>query len=1044
MSAKVKGYSWRKLNCIGHLKLTVYKLFSFSIGLACRVGKQMLLFVWAILLSISLFSQNLPAVDAITIDDGLGFRNVKAIAQDMQGLMWLGTQQGLNRFDGYHFTYYNKGPLGDHPLPAEDFAEQGMIISDSAIWYIANKQLFYLNILTNEVTPVQVADPEKPDQPLDLLQLHLGKLGKLWAVAENGEYQYLIEVKNRDQVISIVKSNRGIRDFTQIGTDTKGNIFWTTIDQGIQQLTPNGQLLWEAKVDTFIWYENPMHFTPFFIDSQNRIFLFPKSKNEIWTLDLITGESTVIKEALDSPVYVTLEDHRGHIWFATKKKLLELDTDREWTDYSEEINKPFDFTTINCLFEDQMQLLWVGTDNGIIKLPIKKQAFRNFLNIPKVEWGNTTRGFFENNTGEVFVMCERGAEGLHKLDWQTGEAIAELTAANSKTKDFPFGFSNFFSFDPKRNGVWSANEQLVFLPEQTHALNHVPVKSGILAGHSPNPILAMDSGQLVLGHSLQHLSLFNPDTKTYEKLIPANSALSTDDQVKFLLEDGENIWIGSKVSGVIQISKAGDILQHYSTTSSPAISHNHILCIEKDEEGILWIGTFGGGINRLDPKKQTIDIYTQKDNLANNNVVGILGYDQDYLWISTYNGLSCFHKPTETFQNFYQEDGLSHYEFNYASYFKDSQGRYYFGGMNGVTAFYPQAIIGQAPNPPLQLTNWSQFAQQSKQLEQEDLRFFEKDTLIIKPNVSYFQVNWTLPNYLKPDKNQYYTLLEGLEEDWTYIGNQPSIRYNRLPVGEYILHIKGADSRGNWSSSQLSIPIHVKPYFYNTMWFFVLCMIVITLIIFLIFQYRWQQLLKMERMRLQISSNLHDEVGSMLSGLAMQAEIMEMNAQAEDKAGLRYLTDISRQAVSKMRDLVWSIDTRRSRVKDLVERMREHAEEMLIPKEISFQFQLNNLPTHKTLQIDTRQQLQLIFREAVTNIIKHTDSSQVAIHLEDNNTAFIMKIQDNGSEAIRKWERPSSGLGIENMKMRAEKLGGTLTVTPSLGGTTVTLIMPPL
>ncbi|NET34177.1 MAG: hypothetical protein F6K19_19495 [Cyanothece sp. SIO1E1] len=1004
----------------------------------------MLLFVWAILLSISLFSQNLPAVDAITIDDGLGFRNVKAIAQDMQGLMWLGTQQGLNRFDGYHFTYYNKGPLGDHPLPAEDFAEQGMIISDSAIWYIANKQLFYLDILTNEVTPVQVADPEKPDQPLDLLQLHLGKLGKLWAVAENGEYQYLIEVKNRDQVISIVKSNRGIRDFTQIGTDTKGNIFWTTIDQGIQQLTPNGQLLWEAKVDTFIWYENPMHFTPFFIDSQNRIFLFPKSKNEIWTLDLVTGESTVIKEALDSPVYVTLEDHRGHIWFATKKKLLELDTDQEWTDYSEEINKPFDFTTINCLFEDQMQLLWVGTDNGIIKLPIKKQAFRNFLNIPKVEWGNTTRGFFENKTGEVFVMCERGAEGLHKLDWQTGEAIAELTAANSKTKDFPFGFSNFFSFDPKRNGVWSANEQLVFLPEQAHALNHVPVRSGILAGHSPNPILAMDSGQLVLGHSLQHLSLFNPDSKTYEKLIPANSALSTDDQVKFLLEDGENIWIGSKVSGVIQISKAGDILQHYSTTSSPAISHNHILCIEKDEEGILWIGTFGGGINRLDPEKQTIDIYTQKDNLANNNVVGILGYDQDYLWISTYNGLSCFHKPTETFQNFYQEDGLSHYEFNYASYFKDSQGRYYFGGMNGVTAFYPQAIIGQAPNPPLQLTNWSQFAQQSKQLEQEDLRFFEKDTLIIKPNVSYFQVNWTLPNYLKPDKNQYYTLLEGLEEDWTYIGNQPSIRYNRLPVGEYILHIKGADSRGNWSSSQLSIPIHVKPYFYNTMWFFVLCMIVITLIIFFIFQYRWQQLLKMERMRLQISSNLHDEVGSMLSGLAMQAEIMEMNAQAEDKAGLRYLTDISRQAVSKMRDLVWSIDTRRSKVKDLVERMREHAEEMLIPKEISFQFQLNNLPTHKTLQIDTRQQLQLIFREAVTNIIKHTDSSQVSIHLEDNNTAFIMKIQDNGSEAIRKWERPSSGLGIENMKMRAEKLSGTLTVTPSLEGTTVTLSMPPL
>ena len=182
----------------------------------------------------------------------------------------------------------------------------------------------------------------------------------------------------------------------------------------------------------------------------------------------------------------------------------------------------------------------------------------------------------------------------------------------------------------------------------------------------------------------------------------------------------------------------------------------------------------------------------------------------------------------------------------------------------------------------------------------------------------------------------------------------------------------------------------------------------------------------------------------MLSGLAMQAEIMEMNAQPADKVGLQYLTDISRQAVSKMRDLVWSIDTRRAKVKDLVERMQEHAEEMLLPKEISFQFQLNNLPEEKLLPIDTRQQLQLIFREAITNIVKHTDSSQVVINLQNNANSFVMSIQDNGTEAIRKWERHSSGLGIENIKMRAKKLGGTISITPSLEGTSVTLTTPPL
>ncbi|MBX2871502.1 MAG: hypothetical protein KTR30_05365 [Saprospiraceae bacterium] len=1003
----------------------------------------MLVFVCSLYLSISLSSQNLPTVDAITIEDGLGFRDVKAIAQDMQGLMWLGTQQGLNRFDGYNFTYYNKGPLGDHPLPAEDFDEEGIIIQDSAIWYLANKRLFYLDMLTNEVTPITVASPKDAASPLDILQLHLGKRGRLWVVAEDSDHQYVLEVIDQLQLHTVIENKRGIRDFTSIATDTLGNIFWTTIDRGLQQFSPDGRLLWEAKVDTFIWYENRMHFTPFFIDSRNRLFLFPKSKNELWTLDISTGEREIVKKSLDTPVYVALEDHRGHIWFATKKKLLELNAEQEWTDYSEEISKPFDFTTINCLFEDQMQLLWIGTDNGILKLPIKKQPFVNFLHIPKVEWGNTTRGFFENTAGEVFVMCERGEEGLHRLDWEQGQAIPELMAANSKTKEFPFGFSNFFSFDSKRKGVWSANEQLIFLPESSLGLTLVPIKNGLLAGHSPNPILVQEDGQLILGHSLQHLSIFDPDTGKYKKLIPAHSSLSTDDQVKFLLETKDAIWIGTKNSGLLQVSKKGEILQHYSTSSSPAISHNHILCLEKDEDGILWIGTFGGGVNRLDPEKQSINIYTVKNNLANNNVVGILGYDRDYLWISTYNGLSCFHKPTETFQNFFQEDGLSHYEFNYSSYFKDSHGRYYFGGMNGVTAFSPQDIIGQAPNPPLQLTHWSQFSQQVKQLEKEDLRFFAGDKLVIKPSISYFQIHWTLPNYLKPDKNQYYTLLEGLEEDWTYIGNQPSIRYNRLPVGEYTLHIKGADSRGNWSNNQLSIPIQIKPYFYNTWWFLMLCLLAISLLIYSIFQYRWRQLLKMEHMRLKISSNLHDEVGSMLSGLAMQAEIMEMKAKPEDKAGLQYLTDISRQAISKMRDLVWSIDTRRTKVKDLVERMQEHTEEMLIPKEISFQFQLGHLPLEKTLPIDTRQQLQLIFREAITNIVKHTDSSQVFIVLKNTSSAFTMSIQDNGSEAMQKWERPSTGLGVENMKMRAEKLGGTIAFTPSLEGTIVTLSIAP-
>lgn len=1007
---------------------SVHKPVSNSQNTPSSLWKQALYIVCTLCAPLFAISQNLPAVDAITIEDGLGFRSVRALAQDQQGLMWLGTRQGLNRFDGYNFTYYNKGPLGDYPLPAEDFREEGMIIRDSLICYIANRRLFSLNIQTHQVRPIKVSVSTDSSNTLDLLQIHQGKKGKLWLVAEDTAQQFLLELKENYEIRRVAQNRRSTQEFTHIATDTSGNVYWSTISKGIQRYSPEGSLLQEVKADAFIWYEQEMYFTPFFIDNQNRLFLFPKSSNEIWNYDIVTREKVILQKSLDSPVYVSLEDHRGHLWFATKKRLLEMDKAGNWIDYSAQINKPFDFTTINCLFEDQMQLLWIGTDNGVLKLPIKKQAFTNFLHIPGVEWGNTTRGFFENNQGEVFVMCERGEEGLHQVDWDQGKTVPKFTKTSTATENFPLAFTNFFVYDEKRKGIWSAHKELTFLQDTFNRLITIPTRQGLTAGFSPNPILLQEDGRLIVGQSLQQLCFFDPDTDTYENIIPADSPLSTSEQIRFLFEAGDTLWVGTKSEGLLQINKKGDLHAQYTISSSPAISHNHILCIVRDDDGILWIGTFGGGVNRIDLKQQTIEIYTQKDNLANNNVVGILPYDKNYLWISTYNGISCFYKPTGTFQNFYQEDGLSHNEFNFSSFFKDSQGRYYFGGMNGVTAFKPQAIIGQAPNPPLQLTTWSQFSQKEKNLKQEDLRYFDGNPLVINPNVSYFQINWTLPNYFKPDKNQYYTLLEGLEDDWTYIGNQPSMRYNKLPVGDYTLHIKGADSRGNWSSSQLSIPLQIKPYFFNTWWFLAICMLFSSLIVYSIFQYRWQQLLKMERLRLKISSNLHDEVGSMLSGLAMQAEIIEMRAKPENQAGLRSLSEISRQAVSKMRDLVWSIDTRRDKVKDLLERMQEHAEEMLIPKEISFQFKVGYLPLEKKLPIDTRQHLQLIFREAITNIVKHSDASQVWVSLDSTEKGFTMIVKDNGQPAKGKPAKGGSGLGIDNMKMRANKLGGKLEI----------------
>lgn len=187
----------------------------------------------------------------------------------------------------------------------------------------------------------------------------------------------------------------------------------------------------------------------------------------------------------------------------------------------------------------------------------------------------------------------------------------------------------------------------------------------------------------------------------------------------------------------------------------------------------------------------------------------------------------------------------------------------------------------------------------------------------------------------------------------------------------------------------------------------------------------------MERMRTKIASDLHDEVGSMLSGLAMQAELMEMNPKQDHSSTLAYLRSTSRDAVSKMRDLVWSIDSRRDLVKNLLDRMREYAEEILPLNEINYEFTLGELDLDKKLTSETRQHLYFIFKEAVNNVAKHSSADHLRIRFGNFGDKFKLEICDNGK--LKNSDYHTSGLGISNIRMRAEKLRAKLTINTDQG-----------
>ena len=989
-------------------------------------------FVIAILLSqlaLPLTAQRLPTGESISIKDGLGFRDVTAITQDANGLLWIGTRQGINRYDGYNFVRFGSDPRADVEFPGEYiFYESTCFLDDSTLCLVADRHLLAMDIHTFSYEDLGL----KLGIPGEVLHIKKSPDQSLWVVSEDDNEQHLSRIKRNKPLQPISAVKKGGREFTCLAIDTLGYAWWSTVTEGLKQFNQKGQLLNEIKPDNFNWFGTKMYYSPLFIDSRNRIFIFPKSTNEIWRYYPEENRLETLAVKLPSTVYCATEDKLGHIWFSTKTQLFRWSQDSVMVEFTSVLKDVLSYSFIQAIFEDQSHLMWVATDNGLVKFPNQKRLFENKFDVRGAVWGNSMRGIFEDRQGKIYAYCEVGEVGLHSFDVATGQTDIIRLVNKTLPDNSLFGGACQFIADHSSNSVWAMNDVLINVRlDQLHIEAHEVIEND-LKKLDRNPLYRLKNGQFVLGRFFPQLIRYDPETNARIKLIagvqPEYASVETE-----CFEEGidGSVWVGTYRDGLFLIDATGNVIKHYTKSSNPAISNNHILSLCEEGDSILWIGTFGGGLNRLDITKNRIKIYNQNEGLASDNVTAILLDAEGNIWASTYNGLSCYLRKEGIFRNYYEEDGLTNNEFNYASAFRDRNGALWFGGMNGVQSFYPKDIISQQVNPPLTLTGFLKYNRQADSLEVTVLNGRKIELVTVSPYDSYVQFAWTLPNYFKPEQSKYYVWLEGLEDDWSYIGHQPVIRYHKLPAGKYTLHIKGSDSKGNWSASELSVPIHVKQFYFRTWWFISCCVLLLGGLIFAFTRYRLQRLLEMERMRMRIAGDLHDEVGSMLSGLAMQAEIMELDHQKSDPAKLHRLSEISRLTLSKMRDVVWSIDSRRDQVKDLLDRMRENAEEMLTPKEILFRFELGELPMEKKLPVDERQHLFLFFKEAITNIVKHSNASAVTIQFGQFGDHFELSIHDNGTSTAT--NSTSSGFGMQNLEMRAKKLGATFTITRDPG-----------
>lgn len=699
---------------------------------------------------------------------------------------------------------------------------------------------------------------------------------------------------------------------------------------------------------------------------------------------------------------------------------------------------------------DYSKMFYFSNRNGLLKIDIHQSPFQTVLKAESNPWEYplSSRAILPLDSNRVLLSTDT-------------KPVVLYDRASDSLEDFPIDLKSPTGESLPLTGVRAFHLESDSIIWMTTYDQLGLIKLNLNTGETSSYLQEYNDQIYKLIHSIQLPSgellilinfevnknlilLFDPKTGTSQMIHFLSSSLSIGNQrVTYAIQTAdEHIWIGTTM-GLYEIDlKAAKILRAFYGRNRPplpkeafpqtyALAANSVLVLHENEENQLLIGLEGGGLQILDLATGDLETIDQTKGLSSNTVCGILP-DQNGYWISTYNGLSFYQQEKKTFQNFSFQNGMPHHEFNRFSFQKDPTGRLYFGGMNGFVHFDPAEVLAPKGDVNLLLSEATYFAEDGQTQIQRYTGFEEIPVIHIPSGNRICSFFFTMDDFVQAEGHQYAYLLQpryasnasSSSQEWRSNGQNPKIQFDYLPAGDYELRVRGTTASG-LVSEEFRIYLVVEEFFYRTIWFYLLVTLGIAGISYAFYRNRLNQVIKMEKLRIQLSSDLHDDVGSLLSGVAYQMEVLEYYVDEKHKSRVQRVASASRRAMSQMRDVVWAMDQRKDSLQDLVDRMREFTNEVLEPLDIHCQFQTTDLPLQKILSTEQRHAFLLIFKEAINNTIKHAAASKIEVQFFRKNRHLILSIQDNG-QGLQKDIQSITGQGLSNMQMRAERISGQI------------------
>ena len=576
----------------------------------------------------------------------------------------------------------------------------------------------------------------------------------------------------------------------------------------------------------------------------------------------------------------------------------------------------------------------------------------------------------------------------------------------------------------------------LFLVDPDHGIQ----KQFLRTPDTPNSIISnlvsaleIDRDHIWIG-TRRGLSRYNPQTDTFQHYLgDAVAARSASADISSITSDlNGKIWITSR-KGLFYYHPQKDTVAQFQTDDA-ALSEALDVTINgifHHKSGNYWIAT-ENGLVEMTPAGELLRHLSELNGLSSSYICDIQGDDNGNLWVSTFSGFFRLN-PTadhaDAMRIFTVDDGIQSHEFNADAAFRHpGTGELFFGGINGFNRFYPNQVIDNPSAPPVALTAFRKF----DKTVLSGRALMETDLIELNHSDQFFAFEFSALDYTIPEKNQYAYKMVGFDDRWIRSGNRRFASYTNLDAGEYRFRVRAANNDGIWNNEGVDINIIIHPPYWETWWFRALLIMALIAALWIAYHLRIQKLLALERIRIRIASDLHDDIGSSLTKIALYADLMRNgSSEADSEKMLSKIGKLSRDLVVTMSDIVWSIDARNDTYGDLLDRMHDFATGLLSPGDIAYVIDTEGISEAQKIPANIRQNLYLIFKEAVNNVARHSQASKVHITMQQQGQQFRLNIRDNGcgnTQALRQ-----TGHGLRNMQMRAERLGGQLVLKDNEG-----------